>query len=521
MNEKQQDFIQHIIANSDGSEKRIGDFVIRHDYGVNLYYEGKGGAVVVPEEAANAGMSDTFVDAKKITSLRFPGTFREVRAVPFGSRASLQTLMFDEGVERLPETNFFANCKVLENVTLPQSLQYLGAGAFKKTPWYQKTVEKDGGCYYLGRFLVDSDEEIESTEVREGTTMICGKAFHKREKLTEVTVPEGVRIIGAQAFLGCSALEKIVLPESVTTVESWSFAGCRSLRHIEINAAEADVSADAFGSEKFMGLCYPEFAYIPTEIKGTTEQMKFFAYCYLTSRDRFSAELRERNDADVKKRKAKLLELIMGQGNLAALRNIAPLSLSAENIDAATGKAQSSGSAQMTAFLLDWKAKHFDAVGLAKQAEKELNKDPMSAGELKKIWNTKKLPDGTLGITSYKGNESEIAIPACIGKANVTVICREAFYASEYPSPIGKIVTDEQRAVREAIRSVRIPEGVTKIEISGFAYCDHLEHVYMPASMKDANSWAFSGCKSLTIHAPAGSYAEQYAKENNIPFVAE
>jgi hypothetical protein len=29
------------------------------------------------------------------------------------------------------------------------------------------------------------------------------------------------------------------------------------------------------------------------------------------------------------------------------------------------------------------------------------------------------------------------------------------------------------------------------------------------------------GCRKLTIYAPAGSYAEQYAKENNIPFVAE
>ena len=28
-------------------------------------------------------------------------------------------------------------------------------------------------------------------------------------------------------------------------------------------------------------------------------------------------------------------------------------------------------------------------------------------------------------------------------------------------------------------------------------------------------------CDNFTIHAPAGSYAEQYAKENNIPFVAE
>ncbi len=32
---------------------------------------------------------------------------------------------------------------------------------------------------------------------------------------------------------------------------------------------------------------------------------------------------------------------------------------------------------------------------------------------------------------------------------------------------------------------------------------------------------AFKDCHKLTIHAPAGSYAEQYAKENNIPYVAE
>ena len=110
-------------------------------------------------------------------------------------------------------------------------------------------------------------------------------------------------------------------------------------------------------------------------------------------------------------------------------------------------------------------------------------------------------------------------IPASIGKAKVTVICREAFSASDY-SPVGKKVSEEQRAVRKAIRSVRIPLGVTKIEISAFECCDHLEHVYMPVSMKDV-SGAFYGCNQLTIHAPAGSYAEQYAKENNIPFVAE
>ena len=32
---------------------------------------------------------------------------------------------------------------------------------------------------------------------------------------------------------------------------------------------------------------------------------------------------------------------------------------------------------------------------------------------------------------------------------------------------------------------------------------------------------SFEKCPNLTIHAPAGSYAEKYTKENNIPFAAE
>ena len=32
---------------------------------------------------------------------------------------------------------------------------------------------------------------------------------------------------------------------------------------------------------------------------------------------------------------------------------------------------------------------------------------------------------------------------------------------------------------------------------------------------------AFLGCSQLTIHAPAGSYAETYAKNHSIPFAAQ
>ena len=45
--------------------------------------------------------------------------------------------------------------------------------------------------------------------------------------------------------------------------------------------------------------------------------------------------------------------------------------------------------------------------------------------------------------------------------------------------------------------------------------------ICLPASILEIGADAFKDCHKLTIHAPAGSYAETYAKENNIPFVVE
>ena len=73
----------------------------------------------------------------------------------------------------------------------------------------------------------------------------------------------------------------------------------------------------------------------------------------------------------------------------------------------------------------------------------------------------------------------------------------------------------------ENIMSVTIPEGMSSIGEFAFASCSSLTSVTIPASVTGIGYGAFFFCRQLTIHAPAGSYAEQYAKENKISFVAE
>ena len=232
---------------------------------------------------------------------------------------------------------------------------------------------------------------------------------------------------------------------------------------------------------------------------------------------------------------------------------------------------------------------------------------PSDTELLKKQFSTEKLSDGTLSITNYKGDGTDIIIPTKIGKATVSSIGEYAFspqkdkrsfesakkcgaicsvtipnniniiegYAFSSCSNLVSVILPEcnvkigvsafsycQSLVSivipqgckniarstfyhcEKLDSVTIPESVTKIDALAFEGCTSLTAIVIPDSVKTIGDSAFYGCEklqtislsnkvkiiannafcrceNLTIHAPAGSYAEQYAKENNIPFVAE
>lgn len=62
---------------------------------------------------------------------------------------------------------------------------------------------------------------------------------------------------------------------------------------------------------------------------------------------------------------------------------------------------------------------------------------------------------------------------------------------------------------------------MTKIPNGMFSGCTGLADITIGESVTYIGTDALAFCDQLTIHAPAGSYAESYAKENNIPFVAE
>ena len=60
---------------------------------------------------------------------------------------------------------------------------------------------------------------------------------------------------------------------------------------------------------------------------------------------------------------------------------------------------------------------------------------------------------------------------------------------------------------------------VTGIGDKAFGWCESLSSLIIPASIIDIDYTAFDGCNDIIIIVTEGSFAEQYAEENRIPYV--
>ena len=97
-----------------------------------------------------------------------------------------------------------------------------------------------------------------------------------------------------------------------------------------------------------------------------------------------------------------------------------------------------------------------------------------------------------------------------------------------YFSPQSIIIPKEMKRISERffeyyddLTDITLSEGIKSIGSEAFYGCLNLKSITIPTSITLIGEDAFDNCPNLTIHAPLGSYAEQYAKENNIPFEAE
>ena len=118
------------------------------------------------------------------------------------------------------------------------------------------------------------------------------------------------------------------------------------------------------------------------------------------------------------------------------------------------------------------------------------------------MWQTGTV-EGKTVLKRYNGNEISVTLPSVVrGKAVFGVA---EFLLSVY----GKDLTAKEIEHRKKIKEIIIEDGI--VQLCQGAFCG------IPSSVAKIEPGVFAGCKKLTIYAPTGSFAEQYAKKNNIP----
>lgn len=127
----------------------------------------------------------------------------------------------------------------------------------------------------------------------------------------------------------------------------------------------------------------------------------------------------------------------------------------------------------------------------------------------------------TIGSTAFYSTTSlsYIQIPDTVVSIGTDAFILSGLKEITIPGSVSAIEY-ETFAYCEELKKVIIEPGVKSIDDRAFESCFSLKTAKIPSSVKEIGFAAFRFCEDLTIHSTTGSFAEKYAKENNINFEA-
>lgn len=168
--------------------------------------------IVIPNEYNGkpvvAILYSAFYKNETITSVTLPENITSIGQWAFAYCKNLERVILPEGLKSI-EDYAFLECEKLESIPLPDSVTQIGRNVFDFTALSLDKANWQNGAFYIGKHLIDTDPNIESCIIKNGTLTVANEAFFNHQKLTSVTIPQSVVSIGESVFGGCPALTEI------------------------------------------------------------------------------------------------------------------------------------------------------------------------------------------------------------------------------------------------------------------------------------------------------------------------
>ena len=474
-----------------------------------LLYKGRDAAPVIPTEIDGHIVTtlgeELFAGNTRIKEVSIPNTVTELGVSVFNGCSELTTVTLSNGITTIPEKAFWG-CANLKVIQLSDNLKSIGKNAFS-------------GCSSLSYFSMP-----------DSLTSIGFEAFSNCTLLSDIAFSKNLRDLGSHAFRGTAWLNQqdepfvivgngiliqyngidelvevpmgvlqitdafennifpleIILPDSLTSIGPNAFSGCRSLEVINIPAKVRSIGESAF--------------------RGCSHLLKVDLPDGLTSIGSSAFQSCSALDQVIIPEGVKRLPAL-AFANCDKLR-VLQIPESVEFIS--QDVVMYSGIQELRVVKNSAGEEFANANGYLYSYKQQSNDD----------FIYQQLEDG-VQIILYVGDIYDVVIPERLSGEPVVSLSDILFQHNAFvrtvdlPETITRIA-DYSFADMSELRTVKLPSTLTSIGASAFMNDVMLGDLEIPESVSEIASDAFIGCPSLVIWAAEGSYAYNWAIQNGI-----
>lgn len=498
------------------------------------------GIVEIGEDAFARNTVPSSQDGYLFEKVEIAGSVIRIGAGAFIYCEELNEVVFKEGTKYISAAAFYG-CNQLKTVKLPESIVTVGRECFAQTLWLEEMRKKDplvivndilidastvsdtesiNGISYTTKFaysedwrnnwrteesliivndvLIDGSKAKGEVIIPNGVKYIAEMAFAHNTEITTVNMPDTVKFIGASAFQECEALTSVRMSNNIEYIEEAAFYYCRNLSEINIPQKSKFFGKKVFEScDKLSSIEIPdgvialevgifhncfslEDVILPDSLQYIGEEA--FRYCTSLS------EINMPENLITIEREA---FSYCGLDTVYFPEGVVKIGSSAFSGCENLSKISIPGSVQFVGY------QPFSNTLWIKNLEEcvVVNDILIAAPQYGNV----KIPEGVLYIGEGVFEEShikKIEIPDSVEK-----IGYGAFYNCI------------------ELEEVTLPNNLKEIEDCAFLFCMNLRKINIPKSVVYIGEETFVGCPYYSFCCEKDSYAEQYAKENEIPYI--
>lgn len=233
-------------------EKDAAGYVFLDDETLQLLaYTGNSTELVLPASFKNKTYTmaaNVLAGNTKITKVTVPGTV-VIPSTMFKGCSNLTTVIFQEGITELPDgtsyDSLFYNCSSLTSVTLPSTLQKIGAYAFKdfKNKVTFTGLDSLSNLTEIGAYAFYGVTSFTAFDL--GSVTHIGDQAFRETALTSVTIPTTVETMGEEVFSGCKALTTATFNAAID-IPKKTFYQCTALNSVTLADGVTAIGESAF-----------------------------------------------------------------------------------------------------------------------------------------------------------------------------------------------------------------------------------------------------------------------------------